>query len=691
MKSKLLLILSLCVISLTSVAQETTNDRIDRKVIQKISPQGMDNYFFGVFYYNGKDVYNVRGYKVCSGDSIDDLKINPSYTSFATLEHNKKGVKHVTIYDATVANKVIKTIKRKDANTEALAYAHDAKQLAISFSDKSIQIYNPITNEAIKTFESKIVPTKLQYSDNNYFLVASDKKSVEIWNLERGAIRKTLTFDNNVNDLTFTNGSANMLVLTSDGKLNIYDTKTFNVQTTIDDLGEAIACYPNQDSKYVTVLNSSNRYSIVNTLDPTERHITTDPVGGISNIRMVKNAVDDETYTIFNDANSIFYHRVDGLTPYYNKMMTTMLNDHMTQWMKQMPNETLEAYQARVNETTRAAQAKEFERELATRMATGLLEGSEVSIGNYNTNAKSLALHFNSMPDIFLGVPQEDLNSFSDASKLEFRNAKYGLNPDDKFELVYAEVYNPENGKTYVFDNMERQSLAYMAEEENFVPLEIIQKSNMEETALMNIKEEAINVAKQDQVITDKTHISVKTDAVPAVNADGEKIVNYNVDFTYEVEEEFSARDDFKPGHYHTNESKAAMLMLQIMKQAFEKDFAKYMVDGKRVKIKVKGTADASPINRTLAYDGKYGEFTGEPVYKNDELNNITLTKKDGMSDNEQLAFARALGVKNYIEKELTGLSKMNSDFEYHIEVSKEEGSKFRRISVQYTFIDAQF
>ena len=68
---------------------------------------------------------------------------------------------------------------------------------------------------------------------------------------------------------------------------------------------------------------------------------------------------------------------------------------------------------------------------------------------------------------------------------------------------------------------------------------------------------------------------------------------------------------------------------------------------------------------------------------------NITLNKKEGIGTNEQLAFARAIGVQHYIEKELSSFEKMNRDYEYHIEVSKEEGSKYRRISVHCTFIDA--
>lgn len=684
---KILLAAVLCIVTVQSYAQE---DSVPKKktLFQKQYPAGMDNHSYAVLYYNGKNVYNNRGFVISStGDSIQDLKINPSNTSYATLKKNKKGYSYVYIYDINTAENLLKRIKVKDNNATAIAYSKDAKQLAIAYADKNIAIYNPIKYDILRTYTSTIVPNKMEYSDNNFFLATSNGQSIEIWNLEKGTVRKSLNFEEKVNDFMFSEGSNCLYVATADGKLNIYDTKTFNKQSTIDHLGNALACYPSNTEKYVSVLESDKRICIVNTLDPTERYFLED-LGGISAVRTLFNPIEKKTEILYNSTYYLVYEKVDGLKPYYNKMMTSMLTERLTEWTKQMPEESLEAYQMRVNETTRAAQAKELERELATQMATGLLEQSEVTIGDYNTNKKSLALHFNSMPDIYLDVPSNDVNAFTDASKLQFRNVKYGLNADDKFEVVYAEVYNPENDKTYLFDNTERQSLAFM-QEDDFVPLEIVQKSNMEETALVSIKEDFVNDAKQEQVITDKTHISVKTEAVPSTNAEGEKIVNYNVDFTYEVEEEFSARDDFKPGRYHTNESPAAMLMLKIMKQAFEKDFAKYMTEGKKVKIKVKGTADASPINGTIAYDGKYGEYNGEPAYKNNELNNITLNKKDGIGNNEQLAFARAIGVQNYIEKEISAFGKMNREYEYHIEVSNEEGSKYRRISVQYTFVDA--
>ncbi|WP_155950118.1 WD40 repeat domain-containing protein [Prevotella sp. P6B4] len=682
-------IISLFVLTLLSGGMCMAQDNL-RELKQKQYPQGFDNHAFGVFYYNGKAVYANRGIELYSAsDTVKSVRINPAYSSIISLQKTKKGYTYAEIYNLSEQETPIGKIKLKDINITALAYTPDAKQLAVAANDRQIRFYDPRGKQVIKTFGSSIVPQKMLFSGNNYFLACSNGKTLEVWNAERGTVRKTITCNSPINDFAFGDNNSKLMVLTADGKLAIYETTTFNQKATIDDLGSALAVQANHDGKYALVLNSDKRISAINLLDPTERIFLENAEGGTSDLRFVFNQNDNKPFVIYNSNNALVYREVEGMKPYLNKMMSIELNEKLNQWMKQMPGETLEAYNERVNDETRAKMASEIEREFATKMAAGLLETSDFQVGDYNTTTKKLTLHSSSMPDIFLDVPFNELGEFDPNAKLQFKNVKYGLNPDDKFEMVYAEIYNPTNGKTYIFDNLERQNLAKMNENANFVPLEVIRATNMEETALEGIKEDIISQAIQEQTISDKTHISVNANAEPAVDADGKNIINYNVQFTYEVEEAFSARDDFKPGRYNTEESGAAMSMLKIMKKAFENDFAKYAVEGKRVKIAIKGTADASPIARAIAYDGRYGEFDQEPVYKDGELNNVSLNKKEGIATNDQLAFARAIGVKHYMEKELSSFEKMNRDYEYHIEVSKQEGSKYRRISVLCTFIDA--
>ena len=74
------------------------------------------------------------------------------------------------------------------------------------------------------------------------------------------------------------------------------------------------------------------------------------------------------------------------LAPYYGKLINEQLNERMDEWMKMLPGETLEQYQARVNDTTRDAQRKLFEAEISTSFANDLVNMATVSLGNYSSS-----------------------------------------------------------------------------------------------------------------------------------------------------------------------------------------------------------------------------------------------------------------------------------------------------------------
>lgn len=229
-----------------------------------------------------------------------------------------------------------------------------------------------------------------------------------------------------------------------------------------------------------------------------------------------------------------------------------------------------------------------------------------------------------------------------------------------------------------------------MEADENFVPLEIMQQASREEIQLKEIKEAVIEEKKQDKLITENTQIDVRTEVIPGVDANGNKILNYKVGYQYEViNKEFSAKEDFPSGGYDIERSNAAMSLMKIIKNAFEGDFSKYLSEGKQVKVIVTGSADASPIRGRIAYNGQYGEFIDEPYYKDGNLDNITVTKTSGITANEQLALMRAAGVKNYIEKNVTTLDNTKNEYEYHVEVAKERGGEFRKINVEFVIMDA--
>ena len=221
------------------------------------------------------------------------------------------------------------------------------------------------------------------------------------------------------------------------------------------------------------------------------------------------------------------------------------------------------------------------------------------------------------------------------------------------------------------------------------MPLDLVHQSSMEMMKLEEIKDNIVGIAKQQNKISDHTKITVSARVVPDVDANGKKIMNYLIRFTYTVDPKFSAKEDFGVGKYKAEESAAAISMLRIVKTAFENDFAQYAKQGKKLKVNITGMADALPITGKINYDGCYGEFLGEPVYKNSDLGNITITRKDGITENEQLAFLRATGVKEFIKSNVPSLNKMETSYIHKIELTKGKGGEYRRINVDFIFVDA--
>lgn len=671
----------------TTYAQTKKEPKTEYTYNQKVTPKGIDNYLFSTYYYNGKKTFNLRNLPLSntSGEVIS-MKINPSGTSFALLTRSKSGITNVSIHDLWKSKRELHLFKNVTQPT-GICYTPDAKSLLIATA-REVTTFDARNYIKRSSMYMPFAAHLMAVSPNGYYLAATDGTRLSIWNLESKSVRKEFEMGVKINSIAFSDDSNTFAVLTDDGVLSTYDTQQFFILQSYDAMGDATHCAFHPESKYISVVSDDKRIAVINLLNGEERSYIDNTIGGTSNARFVKDGK-QQIFLTYNTKNSIVYKLMSELSPYYTKLLADELEAKMNDWMKKMPNETLEEYKLRVNEETRALQMRMFEQEIATRMADNMVQMSTISLGNYNPESSMLTVNFDNMPSIYLNVPAYEVNDFMNPGNLEFRNTRYGLTKDDKFELVYADVYNKATGKVYTFDNQNRQSLEFLKTDDRFVPLEVIQQSNMEEMRLMEIKEDVVQTAKRANTISDHTNISVKSNVVSTTDANGKKIMNYVVNFSYQVELGFSAQEDFAPGKYKAEASGAAMSMLAIIKQAFEGEFAPYVKSGKKLQVKITGMADALPINGRIAYDGCYGNYTNEPVYVNNELSNLTVTNTEGVTQNEQLAFLRALGVSNHISKNINGFSTMNTDYKYYIEVKQGKGGEFRRTNVELTFIDA--
>jgi WD40 repeat protein len=648
--------------------------------------EGVANYQASTYYYSGKKIYNTRGGLVgVAKHKITNLSVDPMGNSCAVVSQGKRRAR-VEIFDLWAISRRLSNLKIPPST--ACGYSAATRTIAVADSAKNLYLFLTDDFVAQDTLTLDFAAQRIEFSPDGNLMAVAANDELAVWNLStRSAIREIAAVDT-IRSLSFVDDNSQLAVLTQDGSLITYETAGFLPIYSIDALGAARDCDFHPEGKYMSVVTGDNRIMIANLMDASERQYIDSDEGGITSVRFVKDGA-GSIYLVYNTNDALHYKLMSTLSPNHTKLLADELSERMAEWEKQMPGETLEDYRLRVNEETRAAQIRLYSEEIATRMAENLVTRSDVSLGSYNPEANMLTLDFNTMPTIYLTVPKEEVGDFMNPGDLEFSNVAYGLTAEDKFEMTYAEIYNKASQNSYTFDNRARESLDFLNAEDKFIPLALAQQNGMESMQLEELKERIISSARQKKTISDHTQITVNADVIHDTDAAGNNILNYQVGFTYTVEKGFSGREDFGPGKYRVEESGAASSMLGIIQSAFEGEFAQYVQAGKKVIIRITGSADALPIRGTLAYKGEYGDLVDAPVYLNQLLDHITVTRADGISTNEQLAYLRSTGVQQYIAKNIPALQQMEVEFRKAIEIASGTGSEYRRIRVEFTFVDA--
>lgn len=653
-----------------------------------------DNTTFCTAFLADEKLWTLRDIPVADVYGVQKIVFNPTGSSLALIREKKP----VSIYSFRNRNNRLfelkegrKEVRKQKPLTVAMCYGADARNFITSNSLGEIIIYDTKEYLPQAYIQGKAPATTLALSSNNYFIAAGVGKSIDVWNFQTKELRTNIPMPAVVTDLTFSADASQLAVVTDDNRLTIIDTKNWEKVDIFDKLGGKLTSPSfHPEGKYVSVVKDGNAIVIVNLKNSIVEQTLDEKAGNVYGSRFFMNRQTSEVFMLSNRINGLVFWDANGLNPFYGKLINKEVDAKMNEWVKMMQGESMEDYAIRVNDETRLKQQQLFAQEVATELAGDRIAIDNPFVGDYDASSNMLNIGFNTLPSIALEVPAGEVGDFKDAKNLTFSNAVYVLNDKDEFELAYVEVRNETTNKVYIYDNIGRTKLTALEADDNFVPLEVMQQASREEVQLKEIKEAVVEEKKQDKLITENTQIDVRTEVVPGVDANGNKILNYKVGYQYEViNKAFSAKEDFPSGGYNIERSNAAMSLMKIIKNAFEGDFSKYLSEGKQVKVVITGSADASPIRGRIAYNGQYGEYVDEPYYKDGNLDNITVTKASGITSNEQLALMRAAGVKDYIEKNVTTLKNTKNEYEFHVEVAKERGGEFRKIDVEFLIMDA--
>lgn len=632
-----------------------------------------------VYYYNRRTVFNQLNSSVLHAKwDIIDMKMNPTGSSVCALSSNGASRHMDSNFGFSFNFKPF-----------AICYSPDAKYFASSDTDGQIHIFSVKG----RTFqEERIIITgfnaeQLEISGNRWYVAAVSGNDVWVFDFESGVARNSASFGSPIHQVSFSKDNLFFYVLLENAELYKYNLVDFSLMHKWDSLGKASSFSVSSDGKYVAVAVSDREIRFINSLDgkASDVAVTED---GLDRISFVT-ARNGKEYIAYNSHDEIRISLVNNLDPYYYRLVNEEVESRMHEWMERMPEESLEEYNARVTSESYAARRFSLEREIATRLVEGdgLVNLSDFRLGNYDMDSHMLAVFVGDMPPVYLNISEKELAGYKEDDFL-LVNPQYVIDENDGLELVYVEMRNRNTGSTSLFDNRERRSLEYLKLSDSFVPIELIQKSTMQEVGLKDIKNDVLQEAKRNDILSDHTNISVEAAIKKDIDRDGHQIYNYVVSYSYDVESEFSAHDDYGSGKYAIEESPAAMAMAAIIRKSFESELAGYVNSNKDVLVEITGSADKSPIRGKIAYDGRYGEFLDQPVSDNGSMFSVSVTTKDGITDNDQLAFIRAAGFCDYIGKEIQALNSMKREVKYNTEVFSREGAEFRRVKVVFTFYD---
>lgn len=704
----LLAALSALTVTLSAAAQSAQQapDGITERSSFKIT-RSYENFrivrFTGI--YQGEDhvLYNMMNQNVCSG-SVSDFCINPTGASIAILLRNGRTVDIISNRNKDQILESIKGDKKTDPfdgkggkgvpQVTAIAYSTDAREILTANSFGEIITYSTDGYWISSIIDAGKVYDYIALSPNGYFIAAAYGKEMDIWNVETSDIKRILHFAGNINHMTFSPDSREIAVSCDTAGLqivNAIDHHRFAVSTGIENVRQAsyhpegkYIAYAKEDS--VIVYNLINHKAVCRLGEAGGS-----PISNVLTVNFNFNSTNGITTLGHNSGDRFYFWDMSSLPPLYRSRLSEEVDKLMSDWIRQMDGESMDEYRVRVTDDNAARQKAMLLDQAATAIATKTITLEDPFIAEeYDMDNHSIDIKFGQLDAIKLEVPENEFQEVRDGD-LSYENPIYTLDDMDEFQLVYLEVVNRTTDKTYIFDKRDYiiEEIEFGDDDIDYIPVSMLQTVNMEMEALQQQTEEIMEEKKQENVITDKTAITIDSEIESDFDADGNKIYNYNLGYRYDVSEGFSYQEDFGPGKFTISESNAALTMLEAIKTALAGDMKKYIDEAKNIEITITGTADAIPVGR-IPYDGSCGEFRETPYYAKDELSSMTVTDETDIRNNEQLAFIRAAGVKVWLENEVPELrdNKDKCTYRFRTEVSDVRGGEFRRIIVNIKFKD---
>lgn len=256
-----------------------------------------------------------------------------------------------------------------------------------------------------------------------------------------------------------------------------------------------------------------------------------------------------------------------------------------------------------------------------------------------------------------------------------------------KIDTITESLKTPISGMTIAREIERRHILKLKAENE------LVKVKNQVFSSAKTYFEE---LKKSDHL--DKSIIpSINVVLVEGNEGDGLPTYDLITTFTYDIDLNDQVNMElvnYPSGEYLIDRSPAAFATMTALKQTVEKHLYKYFEPGSTVNIRIVGSADSQPINGYLPYRSEFSPKLGGTFRKTDSyddsipsnkggISTIAISQSTGIQTNEELAYLRSYGIRDFLQAKVEQLSGTRNNFSHEVKIEDEIGAQFRKIYVQ--------
>ena len=188
-----------------------------------------------------------------------------------------------------------------------------------------------------------------------------------------------------------------------------------------------------------------------------------------------------------------------------------------------------------------------------------------------------------------------------------------------------------------------------------------------------------------DQKLYDENYIKVEADLVDTFWADGSLHLDLIYRLSYNCKHIEGYTDDYPLGAYDVDSSNSARAICDLTRYFVSNTLSDIFRPRSEVEIIITSSADGTEFTTAVSYDGRYGDFRYCPVTFNGERIRVSVDRSTSITNNCQLAYIRAQGMRAKLEETIPALKKTINNFCYVAHSYKDSVNThyYRRSSVE--------